>query len=82
MKGILMPILTGLIFLILAILCLCFPYKIQQYGLHNSGKGIKKFDPLLPWVKTQSYIWTLRIIGTIFFLIVILSIIIVCIGNN
>jgi hypothetical protein len=67
MKENLMAMVTGIIFLIIGIICLLWPDRIQQYSLdyYINHKTAEKLNPFLNWMKTQSYIWALRIIGVI-----------------
>ena len=53
----------GLIFLAVGAVCLLWPEKVQEYALRWSGQGLGKYNPFLGWIKTHSYIWTLRVIG-------------------
>ncbi|WP_145025947.1 hypothetical protein [Geobacter argillaceus] len=48
---------------IVGIVCLIWPEKVQEYALKCSMQGVGKFNPFLSWMKTRSYIITLRIIG-------------------
>ena len=59
------PLLTGIIFLVIGIICLCWPKKIQEHGLKWSNQGLGRFNPFLGWMKTPAYILTLRIIGVV-----------------
>ena len=46
--------------LIMGICCIFFPEKIQEIALKYSEN---KLNPFLGWMKTKSYIITLRVIG-------------------
>lgn len=63
MKANLIPILTGIIFLVIGVVCLFWPEKIQEFALKWSVQGLGKYNPFLSWMKTRSYIVALRIIG-------------------
>lgn len=65
MKENLVALVTGALFLIIGIICLLWPEKIQQYSLdyYVYHKAAEKLNPFLNWMKTSSYIWSLRIIG-------------------
>ena len=65
MKEYLIPILTGVIFLIIGVACLVWPKKIQEYGPKQSDRGLGKYNPFLSWMKTRNYLITLRIIGVL-----------------
>lgn len=69
------PLLTGIAFLFIGIVCLLGPGKIQQrtldfYARHDWAA---KLNPFLDWMKTSRYIWYLRIIGIVAIGIFILS---------
>jgi len=78
MKENLIPVLTGVIFLIIGVACLVWPEKIQEFALKWSAQGLGKYNPFLDWMKTRSYLLMLRIIGVmaiaVFLLILILAI--------
>jgi len=63
MKGNLILIFTGIIFLIIGTVCLVWPEKIQEFALKWSAKGLRKYNPFLNSMKTRSYILELRISG-------------------
>ena len=63
MRGNLIPVFTGVVFLVIGVFCLFWPEKIQEYALKWSVQGLGKFNPFLSWMKTRSYILALRIIG-------------------
>jgi len=53
--------LMVLIFLIVGVICVSLPYKIQAFALKLSAQGWAKY--ILNFIKTRSYIVTLRVIG-------------------
>ncbi len=67
MKEDLIALATGIIFLVIGIICLFCPEKVQQYGLrfYDHHKTAGRLNPFLNWMKTPSYILSLRIIGLI-----------------
>ncbi len=65
MKENFIPIATGIIFLIIGIICLFWSEKIQEYVLKMSEHGTGKFNPFIEWMKSKSYILSLRIIGVL-----------------
>lgn len=67
MKETFMALITGIIFLIIGIICLFWPEKIQQYSLdyYIHHKTAKRVNPFLNWMRTPSYILSLRLIGLI-----------------
>ena len=73
MKGNLIPILTGIIFLIIGAVCLFWPEKIQEFALKWSAQGLGKYNPFLSWMKTRSYILALRIIGVMSIVVFLLA---------
>jgi len=60
-----MPLVTGVLFLIIGLICLFLPEKVQEWGLRWSVQGLGKYNPFLAWMKTRSYIRVLRVIGMI-----------------
>lgn len=79
LKGHLIVFITGLVFLLIGVACLIFPDKIQKYtiGLYTGGKGVAKLNPFIDWVRTSSYILTLRVIGITALLVFALALYIV-----
>jgi uncharacterized protein YjeT (DUF2065 family) len=66
-KEFILVVITGLIFLLIGIVCMVFPQRIQQLAIriYSGGKGLAKFNPFIEWIKTPKYIFSLRIIGII-----------------
>ena len=63
-------IINALIFLSISIGCLLFPKKIQKYAIKDLlGKEKPWYYPFFAWVKTPTYIYTLRGIGVMAFII-------------
>lgn len=58
-------LVMAIIFLTIGVTCLLWPETIQGYALKWSVRGLGKYNPLLDWMKTRSYILSLRIIGII-----------------
>ena len=77
MKESLLPLSIGIIFLIIGVICLFWPEKVQEYALKWSSQGLGKFNPFLGWIKTQSYVLALRIIGVMGIGAFILSLLVV-----
>jgi len=81
MKEDFIALATGIIFLGAGIGCLFYSKKVQKYALdfYDRHKTAGALNPFLDWMKTPSYILSLRIIGSIgiavFILIVVLFII-------
>jgi hypothetical protein len=67
MKETAIVLITGIIFLLIGIMCLFWPEKIQEFGLcyYARHKMISKFNPFLGWMKTPGYITVLRILGAV-----------------
>ncbi len=63
MRELIPVVITAIIFLAIGVICLFRPEKVQEYGLKWSDRGIGKINPFLSWMKTKSYILSLRIIG-------------------
>jgi hypothetical protein len=77
MKGNLIPILTGVIFLIIGVVCLVWPERIQEFALKWSAQGLGKYNPFLSWMKTRSYLLALRIIGVMAIVVFLLTLVLV-----
>ena len=77
MKDNLIPLVMGLIFLIVGVVCLVWPEKVQEFAIRWSGQGLGKYNPFLGWMKTRGYIWMLRIIGIIAIGVFILALFVV-----
>jgi len=75
MKENLIPVLTGVIFLIIGVACLVWPEKIQEFALKWSAQGLGKYNPFLGWMKTRSYLLMLRIIGVMAIVVFLLALI-------
>ena len=67
---------TGLIFFLISVGYLLFPKKIQSFGadIYSDGKAIAKINPLKEWMKSSSYIISLRLIGVMSLFVVFLMI--------
>ena len=81
MKEDFVPLATGIIFLVIGIICLFYSKKVQKYALdfYDRHKTAEALNPFLDWMKTPSYILSLRIIGlagiAVFILILVVFII-------
>jgi len=71
------PILGAVIFFLMGVLCLFWPEKVQGIALRIYSSFLGKINPFLPWMKTQSYIMTLRIMGVFFLVIAIFTMVII-----
>jgi predicted permease len=60
----LLSLLTELVFLVVAVVSLVWPQKIQQLALWQ-GAPLLIFNPFRSWTMSRSYIWSLRIIGVL-----------------
>ncbi len=67
MKSQLAALITGILFLTVGVVCLLWPERIQEYGLkyHAARSFALDMNPFLSWMKTQSYVWTLRVVGLV-----------------
>jgi len=65
MKPTLVASATAIIFLVIGVVCLFWPERIQQFGLdyYASHRAAARLNPFLDWMKTRGYIVSLRIIG-------------------
>jgi len=68
MKQIVLASALGLMFLVIGIVCLFWPKRIQQFALdyhprHKVAVFLEKLDLFPDWEKTRGYILSLRIIG-------------------
>ncbi len=75
MKYDLIPFLTGIIFLLIGVICLFWPEKIQEVALKYSAQGLGRYNPFLSWMKTRSYILVVRIIGVIAIMVFLLALV-------
>jgi hypothetical protein len=75
-------LLMGIAYLICGIICIKWPNKIQEYSLKWSEKGISKFNPFLEWMKTRSYIISLKIIGMLAILAFFLLLYVMLVGKS
>ena len=59
--------LVCVVFLIAGIVALIWPEEIQRHILrfHAGAKGIAAWNPWLDWMRTPSYVATLRLIGVV-----------------
>jgi len=51
------------------VVCLFWPRAVRDFGLRTSPR----FNPFLGFMKSPSYIWSIRITGLIAFLMVLLA---------
>jgi hypothetical protein len=60
-----MGILTALVFLIIGVGGLVWPEKIQEFALkyYADHPSIARLNPFLDWMRTRSYIVSVRIVG-------------------
>jgi uncharacterized protein YjeT (DUF2065 family) len=72
------PLATGIIFLVIGIICLFYSKKVQKYALdfYDRHKTAGALNPFLDWMKTQSYILSLRIIGLVGIAVFILTLVV------
>ena len=54
-------------FLAVGVIALVWPERIQSWILtfHEGAHGFAKWNPLLDWMRTSSYIVSLRIVGVL-----------------
>jgi hypothetical protein len=71
------PIIMGIIFLIIGVVCLCWPYKIQELAVKKPIFNLGGFNPFLPYMRSAAYIWVLRIIGVLSLLVFVLVVVVV-----
>jgi hypothetical protein len=57
--------LLCLLFFGVGIVALGWPEKLQEWALnfYGSGSGLAKWNPFLNWMRTSSYVVSLRIVG-------------------
>jgi hypothetical protein len=55
--------------LAMAVLCLFWPRAVRDFGLRTSPR----FNPFIGFMKSPSYIWSIRITGLIALLMVLLA---------
>jgi hypothetical protein len=61
-------LILGMLFLMIwgfGFVCLLWPYKLQQLiiDFYNKHSILIKFNPMYEWMRTGSYIWSLRYTG-------------------
>ena len=58
-------ILMVVAFLVFGTICLFYPERIQQYALRYYAvhRTFAEFNPFLHWMKTRSYVLSLRFLG-------------------
>ncbi|HXV37881.1 MAG TPA: hypothetical protein VEC18_12075 [Myxococcota bacterium] len=46
---------------------LLWPERIQRWvlGFYDDARGLARWNPLLGWMRTPAYVWSLRIIGVL-----------------
>ncbi len=56
-----------LFFFGVGIVALVWPERVQDWMLsfHESGSGIARWNPFLNWMRTSSYIVSLRVVGVL-----------------
>ena len=66
-SGVLVMALLCVFFLVAGVLALVWPERIQGWTLsfYEGAHGLAKWNPLLDWMRTSSYIVSLRIVGAL-----------------
>jgi len=54
-------LVLAIIFLIVGVVCLLWPERIQRYSLNTTEKS----NPFFNWMKTREFVWSLRFAGVI-----------------
>ena len=67
MKATVAALITGALFLLVGIACLLMPERIQTISLNYYAEhpGAGRLNPFLEWMRTPSYILSLRLVGLI-----------------
>lgn len=67
MSNVLATWLLCVFFLLVGLVALVWPERIRGWTLsfYVGARGLTKWNPLLGWMRTSSYIMSLRIIGTL-----------------
>jgi len=65
MEGNIVRLFGLLIPLVIGVICIIWPKRIQEYTLKCKTQGLGKFNFSFDWMKTRSYVVTLRIVGLI-----------------
>jgi hypothetical protein len=57
----------GAVFIAVGALALLWPERIQRWVLrfYEDARGLARWNPLLGWMRTPAYVWSLRIIGAL-----------------
>jgi hypothetical protein len=53
-------------FLVMGLACLVFPRTIRTVALRTCARIYRFGNPLVGWMKTQHYLWMLRLLGVAF----------------
>ncbi len=79
MKEIILSTMGGLVCLAIAVVCLVWPDRVQQFALdyYASHRTAAKWNPFMEWMKTRQYIWSLRILGLISLTGVLLALLVI-----
>lgn len=64
-SSVLVALLLCAFFLVAGALALIWPERIQTWTLtfYEQAHGLAKWNPLLDWMRTSSYVVSLRIVG-------------------
>ena len=67
MRNQLTSVITAIIFFLIGVVCLFFPDKIQMAALkyYAEHPTAGKLNPFFDWIKSPSYVVSLRLIGLI-----------------
>ena len=49
--------------IVLGVICLLWPERIQDFALRWAGQGLGKLNPFSDWMKTRNYILSIRFVG-------------------
>ncbi len=64
MKSNLVDIIAAIVLLIIGVICLLRPHRVQESALKGATQRTwGKYIPFLNWVKTRSYIIFVRVFG-------------------
>lgn len=55
------------VFIAVGVAALLWPERIQRWvlGFYDDARGVARWNPLLEWMRTPAYVWSLRLVGAL-----------------
>ena len=68
----------ALLLFVVGIVCLIWPRRIQEYvlSMYQGAGGLRRYNPFLGWMRTEAYIISLRVVG----ILAIVSVVLIVLG--